>query len=42
MSVQNYDRRYFLKAIGIGAVSLAIEGCVSGSCNQIDLFVLSD
>ncbi len=31
MSTQNYARRSFLKAIGIGAASLAIEGCVSGS-----------
>jgi len=31
MSTQNYDRRSFLKAVGIGAASLALEGCVSGS-----------
>ena len=30
MSTQNYDRRSFLKAVGIGAASLALEGCVSG------------
>jgi arylsulfatase A-like enzyme len=31
MSIKNYDRRSFLKAVGIGAASLAIEGCVNGS-----------
>jgi len=31
MNTQNYDRRSFLKAFGIGAASLALEGCVSGS-----------
>ncbi|MGB2865666.1 MAG: arylsulfatase, partial [Sedimentisphaerales bacterium] len=31
MSTQNYDRRSFLKAVAIGAASLALEGCVSGS-----------
>lgn len=30
MSIQNYDRRSFLKAIGIGTASLTLEGCVSG------------
>ena len=31
MSTQNYDRRGFLKAVSIGSVSLALEGCVNGS-----------
>jgi len=31
MNMQNFDRRSFLKAVGIGATSLVIEGCVSGS-----------
>ena len=31
MSIRNYDRRSLLKAAGIGAASLALGGCVSGS-----------
>jgi len=31
MSVQNYTRRDFLKAVGMGAAVLAMPGCMSGS-----------